>query len=134
MQLTRKGASVTVALQGASRGLQGDYEFQMAVCVSLFRNFLGHHLRSHSHGGKLSSEHSSGWEGSIGQPPTLQFLVFRERTFLERLHLHEKGGRDHEEVSLNYCSQNGGNVYKAPYYSRNLHIGPRIDSNLGQSP
>ena len=38
------------------------------------------------------------------------------------------------EVSLNYCSQNGGNVYRAPYYSRNLNIGPRIDSNLGQSP
>ena len=38
------------------------------------------------------------------------------------------------EVSLNYCSQNGGNVYGAPYYNRNLNIGPRIDSNLGQSP
>ena len=38
------------------------------------------------------------------------------------------------EVSLNYCSQNGGNVYRAPYYNRNLNIGPRIDSNLGQSP
>ena len=40
----------------------------------------------------------------------------------------------HVEVSLNYCSQNGGNVYRAPYYNRNLNIGPRIDSNLGQSP
>ena len=38
------------------------------------------------------------------------------------------------EVSLNYCSQNGGNLYRAPYYNRNLNIGPRIDSNLGQSP
>ena len=37
-------------------------------------------------------------------------------------------------VSLNYCSQNGGNVYRAPYYNRNLNIGPRIDSNLRQSP
>ena len=37
-------------------------------------------------------------------------------------------------VSLNYCSQNGGNLYRAPYYNRNLNIGPRIDSNLGQSP
>ena len=40
----------------------------------------------------------------------------------------------HMEVSLNYCSQNGGNVYRAPYYNRNPNIGPRIDSNLGQSP
>ena len=38
------------------------------------------------------------------------------------------------EVSLNYCSQNGGNLYRAPYYNRNLNIGPRINSNLGQSP
>ena len=38
------------------------------------------------------------------------------------------------EVSLNYCSQNGGNVYRAPYYNRNPNIGSRIDSNLGQSP
>ena len=38
------------------------------------------------------------------------------------------------EVSLNYCYQNGGNLYRAPYYKRNLNIGPRIDSNLGQSP
>ena len=37
------------------------------------------------------------------------------------------------EVSLNYCSQNGGNLYRAPYYNRNLNIGPRINSNLGQS-
>ena len=37
-------------------------------------------------------------------------------------------------VSLNFCSQNGGNLYRAPYYNRNLNIGPRIDSNLGQSP
>ena len=37
------------------------------------------------------------------------------------------------EVSLNYCSQNGGKLYRAPYYNRNLNIGPRIDSNLGQS-
>ena len=40
----------------------------------------------------------------------------------------------HMEVSLNYCSQNGGNVHRAPYYNRNPNIGPRIDSNLGQSP
>ena len=37
-------------------------------------------------------------------------------------------------VSLNYCSQNGGNLYRDPYYNRNPNIGPRIDSNLGQSP
>ena len=37
-------------------------------------------------------------------------------------------------VSLNYCSQNGRNLYWAPYYNRNLNIGPRINSNLGQSP
>ena len=41
---------------------------------------------------------------------------------------------EHVEVSLNYCSQNGGNLYRAPYYNRNLNIEPRIDSNLGQSP
>ena len=38
------------------------------------------------------------------------------------------------EVSLSYCSQNWGNLHKAPYYTGNLNIGPRIDSNLGQSP
>ena len=38
------------------------------------------------------------------------------------------------EVSLNYCSQNGGNSFRTPYYNRNPNIGPRIDSNLGQSP
>ena len=38
------------------------------------------------------------------------------------------------EVSLNSSSQNGGNSYWAPYYNSNLNIGPRIDSNLGQSP
>ena len=41
---------------------------------------------------------------------------------------------EHMEVSLNYCSQNGGTLYRAPYYKRNVNIGPRIDSNLGQSP
>ena len=35
---------------------------------------------------------------------------------------------------LEVCSQNGGNLYRAPYYDRNPNIGPRIDSNLGQSP
>ena len=30
--------------------------------------------------------------------------------------------------------QIGGNLYRAPYYNRNLNIGPRTDSNLGQSP
>ena len=29
-------------------------------------------------------------------------------------------------VSLNYCSQNGGNLYRAPYYNGNPNIGPRI--------
>ena len=38
------------------------------------------------------------------------------------------------EVSLNYCSQNGGNLYRAPYDNRDLNLGPRIDSNLGPSP
>ena len=37
------------------------------------------------------------------------------------------------EVSLNYCSQNGGKLYRAPYYNRNLNIGPRIIGNLDQS-
>ena len=32
-------------------------------------------------------------------------------------------------VSLNYCSQNGGNVYRAPYYNGNPNIGPRIIGN-----
>ena len=40
----------------------------------------------------------------------------------------------HIVVSLNYCSQNGGNVYRAPYYNRNLNVGPRIIGNLDQSP
>ena len=38
------------------------------------------------------------------------------------------------EVSLNYCSQNGGNLYRAPYYNGNPNIGPRIIGNLGQYP
>ena len=37
-------------------------------------------------------------------------------------------------ISLNYCSQNGGNVYRAPYYNGNPNIGPRIMGNLDQSP
>ena len=36
-------------------------------------------------------------------------------------------------VSLNYCSQNGGNLYRAPYYNGNPNIGPRIIGNLDQS-
>ena len=38
------------------------------------------------------------------------------------------------EVSLNYCSQNGGNVYRPPYYHGNPNIGPRIIGNLDQYP
>ena len=37
-------------------------------------------------------------------------------------------------VSLNYCSQNGGNLYRAPYYNGNPNIGPRIMGNLDQYP
>ena len=37
-------------------------------------------------------------------------------------------------ISLNYCSQNGGNVYRAPYYNRNPNIGPRTIGNLDQYP
>ena len=37
-------------------------------------------------------------------------------------------------VSLNYCSQNGGNLYRAPYYNGNPNMGPRIIGNLDQSP
>ena len=37
-------------------------------------------------------------------------------------------------VSLNYCSQNGGNAYRAPYYNGNPNIGPRILGNLDQYP
>ena len=37
-------------------------------------------------------------------------------------------------VSLNYSSQNGGNLYRAPYYNGNPNIGPRIIGNLDQSP
>ena len=35
-------------------------------------------------------------------------------------------------VSLNYSSQNGGNLYRAPYYNGNPNIGPRIIGNLDQ--
>ena len=38
------------------------------------------------------------------------------------------------EVSLNYYSQNGGNVYRDPYYNGNPNIGPRIIGSLDQSP
>ena len=37
-------------------------------------------------------------------------------------------------VSLNYCSQNGGNVFRAPYHNGNPNIGPRIIGNLDQYP
>ena len=40
----------------------------------------------------------------------------------------------HVEVSPNYCSQQGGEIYRDPYYKRNPNLGRRIDSNLGQSP
>ena len=36
-------------------------------------------------------------------------------------------------VSPNYYSQNGGNLYRAPYYNGNPNIGPRIIENLDQS-
>ena len=41
---------------------------------------------------------------------------------------------DYMVISLNYCSQNGGNVYRDPYYNRNPNIGPRIKGNLDQYP
>ena len=37
-------------------------------------------------------------------------------------------------VSLNYCSQKGGNLYRVPFYNGNPNIGPRIIGNLDQSP
>ena len=37
-------------------------------------------------------------------------------------------------VSLNCCSQNGGNLYRAPYYNGTPNIGPRIIGNLDLSP
>ena len=37
-------------------------------------------------------------------------------------------------VSLNYCSQNGGNLYRAPYYNGNPNVGPRIIGNVDQYP
>ena len=37
-------------------------------------------------------------------------------------------------ICLNYCSQNGGNVYRDPYYNGNPNIGPRIKGNLDQYP
>ena len=37
-------------------------------------------------------------------------------------------------VSLNYCSQNGGNVYRDPYYNGNPKRGPRIIGNLDRYP
>ena len=43
-------------------------------------------------------------------------------------------GKSHVVVSLNYCSQNGGNLYRAPYYNGNPNIGPRIIGNLDQYP
>ena len=37
-------------------------------------------------------------------------------------------------VSLHYCSQNGGNLYRAPYYNGNPNTGLRMIGNLDQSP
>ena len=42
--------------------------------------------------------------------------------------------KKHVVVSLNYCSQNGGNLYRAPYYTGNPNIGPCIMGILDQSP
>ena len=53
------------------------------------------------------------------------FVIFYLILFPNNLHM---------EVSLNYCSQNGGNLYRDPYYNRNLNIGPRIIGNLDQYP
>ena len=36
-------------------------------------------------------------------------------------------------VSLNYCSQNGGDLYRAPYYNGNPNMGPCITGNSDQS-
>ena len=46
------------------------------------------------------------------------------------------GVREYREmvVSLDYCSQNGGNLCRAPYYNGNPNIGPRTIGNLDQSP
>ena len=46
----------------------------------------------------------------------------------------DHSGKCHMVVSLNYCSQNGGNLYRAPYYNGNPNIGPRIIGNLDQYP
>ena len=46
---------------------------------------------------------------------------------------HDKPAK-HVVVSLNYCSQNGGNLYRAPYYNGNPNTGPRIIGDLDQSP
>ena len=48
--------------------------------------------------------------------------------------VYAQGPRTQMVVPLNYCSQNGGNVYSAPYYNGNPNIGPRIIGNLDQSP
>ena len=44
------------------------------------------------------------------------------------------GLRRYVVVSLNYCSQNGGNLYRARYYNGKPNIGPRIIGNLDQYP
>ena len=46
----------------------------------------------------------------------------------------EKNMKNHVVVSLNYCSQNGGHLYRAPYYNGNPNRGPRVIGNLDQSP
>ena len=40
----------------------------------------------------------------------------------------------HLVVSLNYSSQNGGNLYRAPYYNGNPNIGPIIIGKKDQYP
>ena len=80
----------------------------------------------------------------FGQPPMYAFkeLGFQsgarkrgwETLSPTRSKTSENPNVHHVIVSLNYCSQNGGNLYRAPYYNRNLNIGPRIIGNLDQSP
>ena len=62
------------------------------------------------------------WGGPFsGGTPTIRTTVYG-------------GSQVYMVVSLNYCSQNGGNFYRAPYYNGNPNIGPRIIGNLDQYP
>ena len=65
------------------------------------------------------------------EDPHIPVLYMNSRLSLK---IPESLNPEYMVVSLSYCSQNGGNIYRALYYNGNPNIGPRIIGNLDQYP